>query len=203
LSFLLISDIFQNRRHTMAQAVLLKDDGYARLAITVQMLEAMVNCGTIEDPARVELIGGELAVGTFVSRNEGRLKARLLSQLANKISQEFEVLARVSVRLNALNEPIPDICVARAGVTTDVLYPKDCVLVIEVSDATARKDRLIKAQLYAKAGIPEYWIVDLNTSETVVYRGQSEAGWAEVVSVSFAGELAAGFDGDVRVVVGP
>jgi Uma2 family endonuclease len=187
----------------MVQALLLKDDGYNRLAITVQMLEAMVASGTIDDPARVELIEGELAVCTFVSRGEGRLKAKLLHQLANQVSPELEVLARVSVRLDDHNEPMPDICIAHADVTTDVLFAKDCVLVIEVSESTASRDRLIKAGFYAKAGIPELWIVDLTTSETVVHRGPSETGWAGIVAVPFAGELVAGFDGAVRVVVGP
>jgi hypothetical protein len=85
--------------------------------------------------------------------------------------------------------------------TTDVAMPFEVMLVVEVSDSTARNDRLVKAPLYAKAGIPELWIVDLTTSETVVHRGPSEAGWADVVGVPFAGELVAGFDGAVRVVV--
>jgi Uma2 family endonuclease len=185
----------------MAQALLLKDDGYSRLAITVQMLEAMVASGTIEDPARVELIEGELITMSPTYRAHARMTARLIGMLTSKMPTTYEVYDGGSLRLNDYNEPMPDICVAHAGVTTDVLYPSDCVLVIEVSDATARKDRLIKAQLYAKAGIPELWVVDLNTSETVVHRGPSEAGWAEVVSVRFAGELVAEFDGVVRVVV--
>jgi Putative restriction endonuclease len=77
----------------------------------------------------------------------------------------------------------------------------EAVLIIEVSDSTARKDRLVKAKLYASAGIPEFWIVDLNSSETVVHRGPSEAGWADVVSVPFAGEVVAAFDGAVRIVL--
>jgi Uma2 family endonuclease len=185
----------------MAQALLLKDDGYDRFAINVHMLGAMVAAGTIEDPARVELIEGELAVCTFVSRNEGRVKAKLLHQLANQVPTSFEVLARVSIRLDDYNEPMPDICIARAGVTTDVLHPNDCVIVIEVSEATACKDRLLKAPLYALAGIPELWIVDLSMSETIVHRGPTSAGWSDVVSVPFGQELVAAFDGSVRVVV--
>jgi Uma2 family endonuclease len=186
----------------MAQAVLRREDGQGRLAITVAMLEAMVASGTIEDPQRVELIEGELNVCSSVSRSKGRLKAKLLAALANQVSSEFEVLARVSVRLDDYNEPMPDICVARAGVTTDVLFPPDCVLVIEVSESTVRQDRNLKAALYAKAGIPEYWVVDLTTSQTVVHRGPSAAGWGDVVSVPFGGELGAEFDGAVRVVLG-
>jgi Uma2 family endonuclease len=185
----------------MAQSLLLKDDGYSRLAITVQMLEAMVASGTIEDPSRVELIEGELITMSPTYRAHARMTARLIGMLTNKVPHVFEVYDGGSLRLNDYNEPMPDICVAYEGVTTDVLYPKDCVLVIEVSESTARNDRLIKAQLYAKAGIPELWIVDLNASETVVHRAPSETGWAEVVNVPFAGELVAGFDEAVSLVV--
>jgi Uma2 family endonuclease len=185
----------------MAQAVLLKDDGYSRLAITAQMLEAMVASGTIEDPARVELIEGELVTMSPTYRAHARMTARLIGMLTNNIPNTFEVYDGGSLRLNDYNEPMPDICVAHVGVTTDVLFPKDCVLVIEVSESTASRDRLVKAGLYAKAGIPELWIVDLNTSETVVHRGPSESGWAEIVAVPFAGELVAGFDGGLRVTL--
>jgi Uma2 family endonuclease len=187
----------------MAQALLLKDDGYNRLAITVQMLEAMVTSGTIEDPARVELIEGELIRMSPVHRAHARMTSKLNMLLSIRISAEFEVLENISVRLSEFNEPIADLCVVRAGGTTDVAMPFEVMLVVEVSDSTARNDRLVKAPLYAKAGIPELWIVDLNTSETLVHRGPSESGWAEVVSVLFAGELVAGFDRAVRVVVGP
>jgi Uma2 family endonuclease len=186
----------------MAHAVLRREDGQNRLAITVGMLQAMVASGTIEDPSRVELIEGELVYLSSVSRNQARIKANLIMQLSDQISPAFDVLGRVSVRLDAHNEPMPDICVARAGVTTDVLNPSDCVLVIEVSESTVRQDRNVKANLYAQAGLPEYWVVDLNTSGTTVHRGPSEAGWSDVVSVPFDGELVAAFDGAVRVVVG-
>lgn len=185
----------------MAQAVLHRDDGISRLAITVDMLEAMVASGTIEDPARVELIEGELGVCRSVSLAKARLKAKILVAFANQISPEYEVLSRVSIRLDPYNEPISDLCVAKAGVETNVLAPSDCALVIEVFDATAHKDRIIKAPLYAKAGILELWIVDLNTSETLVHRGPNEAGWASVEEVPFSGELIAAFDDGIKVTI--
>jgi Uma2 family endonuclease len=185
----------------MAQAVLRTEDGQGRLAITVAMLEALVASGTIEDPQRVELIEGELSVCSFVSRCEGRVRAKLLCELGNLVSPDFEVLARVSVRLDEYNEPMPDICIARAGVTTDVLYPPDCMLVIEVSESTVRQDRNLKAALYAKASIQEYWVVDLNAAETVVHRGPSEAGWEHVKSVQFSSGLTALFDSNINIVV--
>jgi Uma2 family endonuclease len=185
----------------MAQAVLRTEDGYNRLAITVAMLEAMVASGTIEDPQRVELIEGELITMSPTYRNHARMTARLIGLFTQVIPADFETYDGGSLRLDDYNEPMPDICIARAGVTTDVLFPSDCVLVIEVSESTARQDRQIKAQLYAKAGIPEYWVVDLTTSQTVIHRGPSEAGWSDVISVPFGGDLVTAFDGTVRVVV--
>ena len=185
----------------MAQTLLRKDDGYNRLAITVQMLHAMVASGTIEDPERVELIEGELVTMSPTYRAHARMTARLIGMLTIKIPATFDVYDGGSLRLNDYNEPMPDICIAHAGVTTDVLFPKDCVLVIELSESTARNDRLVKSQLYAKAAIAEFWIVDLNTSETVVHRGPSEAGWATVVHIPFGHELVAMFDETVRIVL--
>jgi Uma2 family endonuclease len=186
----------------MAQALLHKNDGYNRLAITVQMLEAMVASGTIEDPARVELIEGELITMSPGHRAHARMTSKLNALLSAQVGSGFEVLENISIRLSDLNEPIADLCVAKAGNDADVVMPYECVLVVEVSDSTARNDRLIKAGLYAKAGIPELWIVDLNTSETVMHRGPSDAGWVEVASVPFSGELMARFDGAMKVVMG-
>jgi Uma2 family endonuclease len=114
----------------MAQAVLRKEDGQGRLAITVAMLEAMVASGTIEDPQRVELIEGELIMVSPTYRNHARMTARLIGLLSQAISADFETYDGGSLRLDDYNEPMPDICIARAEVTTDVLYPSDCFLVI-------------------------------------------------------------------------
>jgi Uma2 family endonuclease len=185
----------------MAQAVLRNDDGYNRLAITVQMLEAMVASGTTEDPARVELIEGELVTMSPVHRGHARMTSKLNMLLSTSVIADFEVLENISIRLSDFNEPIVDLCVVKVGSDADVVAPSEAVLVIKVADSTARNDRLVKAKLYAKAGIPEFWIIDLNSSETVVHRGPSEAGWADVVSVPFAGEVVAAFDGAVRIVL--
>jgi hypothetical protein len=50
-------------------------------------------------------------------------------------------------------------------------HPTTAVLVVEISDTTLAQDRAIKAGLYARAGIPEYWIVNLPERVVEVYRG--------------------------------
>jgi Uma2 family endonuclease len=185
----------------MAQALLQKDDGFPRLAITVDMLEAMVAAGTIDDPTRVELIEGELVTMSPTHLPHARLTAKLLRLFGNSLSDAFEVFDGVSLRLNDYNEPVPDICVAYAGILADVLASEDCALVIEVAEATARKDRLVKAPLYAKAGIVELWIVDLNTQETLVHRGPGAQGWATIDKTPFTAPLVPLFDDSLSVVI--
>jgi Uma2 family endonuclease len=58
-----------------------------------------------------------------------------------------------------------------------VPLPEHALLVIEVADTSLDHDRNIKGPLYARAGIPEYWIVNLNGERIEVYREPSAAGY--------------------------
>jgi Uma2 family endonuclease len=185
----------------MAQARVHTADGYDRLAITIDMLEAMVAGGTIEDPTRVELLEGDLITMWPTHVPHARLTAKLLRYIGNHLTSGFEIFDGGSLRLNDYNEPMPDICIAKAGLTYQVLQPRDCALVIEVSDSTARKDRLLKAPLYGKAGIPELWIIDLNTSETIVHSGPTSTGWANSMAVPFSETLTPLFDRALSVTI--
>jgi Uma2 family endonuclease len=67
------------------------------------------------------------------------------------------------------------------------------LLVIEVADTTLKRDREIKAPDYGAAGLPELWIVDLDTRRTLVWR-QAPAGFSELETVSFDQPLTPLFD---------
>ena len=75
--------------------------------------------------------------------------------------------------LSDISEPVPDLFVAR-GNETDYLerHPaaSDILLVVEVSDSSLQSDRKKKAAIYARYGIPEYWIVNLTKRQIEVYR---------------------------------
>jgi Uma2 family endonuclease len=91
------------------------------------------------------------------------------------------------------NEPEPDAAVTRAPGTTYADRhpgPDDLALVVEVSDSTLRFDRSVKALLYARAGISEYWVLDATGRQLFVHRAPSEAGYADV-SVFSPAEAAA------------
>lgn len=83
------------------------------------------------------------------------------------------------------NEPEPDLTVTRLpykSFSDRHPGPEDLQLVVEVSDTTLRFDRTTKALLYARAGIEEYWILDLNNSRLLVHRQPASHGYHEVIA---------------------
>ncbi len=60
----------------------------------------------------------------------------------------------------------------------------DCLLVIEVADTSVEHDRSVKIPLYARAGVPEAWLVNLPADRIEVYRDPAGGSYAEVTSVS-------------------
>lgn len=72
------------------------------------------------------------------------------------------------------SEPIPDFCVVRGDVNDfNLEHPQFAELIVEVSDSTMTIDKNRKADLYASAQVPEYWIVDVNRRQLLVFREPS------------------------------
>src|SRR5262249_8554620 len=82
--------------------------------------------------------------------------------LARAFGEGWHVRAQGPIALDDTSEPEPDLAVVR-GDLRDYVYahPADPVLVVEVSLTSLEFDRVHKSSLYARAGRPEYWIVNL------------------------------------------
>jgi Uma2 family endonuclease len=139
----------------------------------------MICAGVFPYDARVELLEGVLTeqMTKYPPHNftVGRL-AKLLEDLVSPgwLVREVKVLV-----LGREWRPEPDLAVARGP---DDRYravdpaAKDCILVIEVSEAAYAVDRGIKWRGYASAGIPAYWIVDLSKRDVEVYTSPAGRG---------------------------
>jgi Uma2 family endonuclease len=81
------------------------------------------------------------------------------------------VRPQLPIALDPASEPEPDVCVVR-GEPRDYLrsHPSRPVLIVEVAESGLNIARMVKARLYARAGIREYWIVDLKGRALEVYR---------------------------------
>ena len=79
------------------------------------------------------------------------------------------------------SEPEPDVAVV-TGAIRDYrdAHPTSAVLIVEVSDDSLHQDRTVKQRLYARCGVPEYWILALPDTRLEVYRDPGEGGYRSV-----------------------
>lgn len=150
---------------------------------TVEQYYQMVVSGILTECDRVELIEGEIVQMSPIGRNHAVCVDRLTRVFARALPEEVTLRVQNPVRLSDRSEPEPDFAILR-GQPGDYLsghpMPKDVLVLIEVSDSTIEYDREVKAPLYAREGIPELWIIDLNEFKIEVYRTPSPAGYQDV-----------------------
>ena len=139
--------------------------------ISVDHYHEMVNAGILTDDDPIELLEG-LLVQKMSKNPPHRAVTLLLRRTLERLIELGWYIDSQEPITTLDSEPEPDVTIVR-GDTLDYLDrhpgPEAIALVIEVADATLRRDRGIKKRLYARAGIPIYWIVNLNQLQIEVY----------------------------------
>lgn len=119
--------------------------------------------GAFAEYAKTELIEGEILCMNAQHSRHARIKSDLLVELALALRSQgasLKAISEVSVALSADSVPEPDIVLT--SYLGDGPVPLETLaLVVEVSDTTREFDLGRKLALYASAGVPEYWVVDL------------------------------------------
>jgi len=167
---------------------------------TIDDLEAMVRAGIIGLDEHVELIEGQIVE----MHAQGTRHIWAVSRLTRTFNRRDDVLVtpQSTFELHGRSGPEPDVVVLRATVSQERRpSPKDTVLVIEVADTSLAYDRYTKAPIYARAGIPEYWIVDLNGERIEVYREPSPTGYRAMHIYERGESLSPAFTPDLVVEV--
>jgi Uma2 family endonuclease len=90
--------------------------------------------------------------------------------LEDVFGRGYWVRTQLPLHLGPRSEPQPDLAVVPGGPRDYSKHPASALLIVEVSDATLSYDRRRKGSLYARAGIADYWIVNLNRGRLEVYR---------------------------------
>jgi Uma2 family endonuclease len=120
---------------------------------------------------RVELIEGKLMV-LSPQRPEHATAVLLVADVLGPLfGAGHHPRPQLPIDLGQTSEPEPDVAVV-VGTLQDyrAAHPTSAVLIVEVSDTTLRYDRRRKGSLYARAGIADYWIVNLRRRQLEVYR---------------------------------
>jgi Uma2 family endonuclease len=145
--------------------------------LDVEKYHAMIEAGILTDDDPVELLEGWL-VFKMPKNPRHRAATKLVREaIEERLPEDWYVDSQEPITIGN-SEPEPDVVVVR-GDTRQYLDrhpgPADIGLVVEVSDTTLDRDRGVKKQAYARAGIPIYWIVNLVDSQVEVYSQPSEA----------------------------
>jgi Uma2 family endonuclease len=149
---------------------------------TVDEYYQMAAAGILKPADRVELIDGEIVKMSPIGIRHAACVGRSDEVFSVRGRGLLQVRVQQPLRLGRRSEPEPDLALVkpRANHYADRHPVKEDVLaVIEVADTTYRYDRIVKARLYARAGIPELWIVDLNREQIEVLRGPSSQGYRD------------------------
>lgn len=153
--------------------------GIKRHLVTLEEYDRMVESGVFEPEALIELIRGEIVDMPPTGPEHESTVARL-DRLFNKIVDYTGLVwpQGNSIGLPRSNSrPQPDVTILkwRNDYYADQRpQPEDVILLVEVSDSTLKFDRTSKLQVYAEAGIAEYWVVNLVDGVVEVYTDPSE-----------------------------
>ena len=139
------------------------------------------DAGILHEDDRIELIEGELVEMAPIGGEHATIVSALNMTLARQCDASQLVHVQNPLRLDRTSEPQPDLVLARfVRGSRDVPNFKDALLVIEVSDSTYNYDRKIKAPLYARAGVPELWIVDCQNRRVEIHADAKGDGYSNI-----------------------
>jgi len=146
----------------------------ARRRFTIDEYEKMAATGILAQDDRVELIDGEIIEMNPIGAPHAAAVATLNNLLMKRLDDRAWLWVQGPVRVPPRSEPQPDLAVLRLrSYKREDATTADALLFIEVADTSLQYDRTVKLRLYARAGIPEYWIADVNTDTVEVYRSPS------------------------------
>jgi Uma2 family endonuclease len=155
-----------------------------RYRLTVAEYHRLGEMTIFDENSRLELIEGDLiAMPPIGERHAG--KTRQLNRLFSaRVGEAALVDVQNPVALDRYSEPQPDMALLKPRpdfYESSHPHPEDVLLLLEISDSTLRYDREIKVPLYARAGIPEVWLLDLPGRRLEVYRRPSAEGYREIL----------------------
>jgi Uma2 family endonuclease len=146
---------------------------------TIEQYHELVATGILDD-RRVELLEGDIVEMAPEGMPHAVYCGRTVEYLRELLSGRAKVRETHPITLPNNSEPEPDVAIVRSPDTQYLAhhpYPEDIYWLIEYSDTTLAKDINAKQRIYAQAGILEYWVVNLQASELIVFRDEGNDGY--------------------------
>ena len=163
-----------------------------RRRFTVAEYERMGQIGIFSEDDRVELVCGEIIAMPPIGERHAACVDFLTQLITLRLRRSAIVRVQSSVRLDEHSQPQPDITILKRR---DDFYrhahpgPEDILLIVEVADTTLEYDMKVKVPLYARAGIPETWLVNLRGGRIKAYADPAKGSYQMITSYARGEEV--------------
>jgi Uma2 family endonuclease len=152
---------------------------------TVDEYWKMAEDGILHPDDRVELLDGDVVMMSPIGPHHGNVVDALTGLLVPRLQGIAVVRVQGAIQLDEYSQPQPDLALLRrreGGYREDQPRPGDIFLVIEVAKTSLTTDLEVKVPLYARAGIPEVWVIDLDNAVLLAHRDPAGDRYASVES---------------------
>ncbi len=153
-----------------------------RHKLTVSDYYRMGDAGILHEDDRIELIEGELIDMAPIGSRHAMTVNRIMRQIHNAVDEPYVISNQNPLRLSDLTEPQPDgmILKPRENEYADAHPgPEDVIVLIEVADTSLEYDKKVKVPLYARHGVREVWLINLNARQLERYTQPGETGYGQ------------------------
>jgi Uma2 family endonuclease len=165
----------------------------------------MVATGVLTKYDRIELIEGDMLDMAPMGTKHSALTSRLHELFVLALSPSATIVSGGPVNLGEFSEPQPDLMLLKRRAdfySGKIPEAEDVLLLIEVSDSSLSFDQSVKLRLYARYGVAEYWVVDVQGGRIVTYREPTGNGYVRTLEFTAADSVVPQAFPDVKVVVG-
>ncbi len=122
----------------------------------------LVDAGLISPDERCELLAGWVVAMAPQSPRHANAVWRATNVLTRAVGSDAVVRAQLPLLLGETNVPEPDVAVVVGPAALyEEAHPSSALLCVEIADSSLIQDRFTKSRIYAAAGVPEFWIVNL------------------------------------------
>jgi Uma2 family endonuclease len=169
----------------MNVAVTTAAEGFPRRAFTVEDIGRMMDAGVIREDERFELVEGEIVMMSAKGIAHERIKSALTVAIARALPEHLTIAVEATLRLSDTIMLEPDVAVFPKALfqksTSFVHLDRgEAHLIIEVAASSLAYDKDLKARLYARHGVREFWVIDANSRSTWVHTGPSGDKWSSI-----------------------
>jgi len=176
-----------------------------RTRISTNRYQMMVAAGVLTKYDRIELIEGDMVDMAPIGIKHTAITNRLNELFVLALARSATVAVGGPVNLGDYSEPQPDLMLLRRRAdfySGKIAEPMDVLLLIEVSDSSLSYDQSVKWGMYARYGVAEYWVVDVEGQRVVTYVEPAPTGYGRKSEFAADATVAPQAFPDVKINVG-